>query len=118
MKKLLFIIICTFCTLIGFAQESNDCFCTCTYDDLYPNTTVILQFNIDSDIYTMDDYYNFLFLDIDVILRKHVAEYLKNCSDDKTFIENLEKMVLEKISNIEFDILTFNYEITNNENDF
>lgn len=131
MKKILIIfLISTLTALTGFAQQTNECLCVCKFrTDRNPNDMIKVKYIIDSDIYTMEDYSNFLFSNINDILYTHVTEFFKKYPEGGDnhevveFMDNTEKAILKEISDIEIDIIDFNYKITipneeNYEDDF
>lgn len=131
MKKLIIIfIISTLSALAGFAQQTNECLCVCRFKiDRNPDDMIKVKYIIDSDIYTMEDYSNFLFLNINDILYTHVTEFFEKYPEGGDsyeiveFMDNTEKAILKEISDIEIDIIDFNYKITipneeNYEDDF
>lgn len=131
MKKLIIIfIISTLVALTGFAQQTNECLCVCRFrTDRNPDDMIKVKYIIDSDIYTMEDYSNFLFSNINDILYTHVTEFFEKYPEGGDnhevveFMDNTEKAILKEISDIKIDIIDFNYKITipndeNYENDF
>ena len=131
MKKLIIIfIISTLSALAGFAQQTNECLCVCRFrTDRNPDDMIKVKYIIDSDIYTMEDYSNFLFSNINDILYTHVTEFFEKYPEGGDnyeiveFMDNAEKAILKEISDIEIDIIDFNYKITipneeNYEDDF
>ncbi len=132
MKKILIIfLISTLSALAGFAQQTNECLCVCRFKtDKNPDDMIKVKYIIDSDIYTMEDYSNFLFSNINDIIYVHVTEFFKkhpdgDCynSDIDEFMYNTEKAILKEISNIKIDIIDLDYQITisndeNYENDY
>ncbi len=131
MKKLIIIfIISTLSALAGFAQQTNECLCVCRFrTDRNPDDMIKVKYIIDSDIYTMEDYSNFLFSNINDILYTHVTEFFEKYPEGGDsyeiveFMDNTEKAILKEISDIEIDIIDFNYKITipneeNYEDDF
>lgn len=126
MKKILIIfIISTLAALTGFAQQTNECLCVCRFKtDRNSDDMIKVKYIIDSDIYTMEDYSNFLFSNINDIIYVHVTKFFEKYPEGGDsheiveFMDNTEKAILKEISDIEIDIIDFNYKITipNDEN--